>query len=168
MMNVVFIVSFAGLEQENLIQELAKFTHQQQGKWLSSRISYLDGHIAANIKIESPPENKATIINRFSNQEKITCYIEDVNSEEKTLETLVSLTIKAADRSGLVSDITHIINQHQAKVVHIQTHRFSVPPLGSTVFTAEIEIKARDSSIVEALVTALKAISEDIIINKED
>ena len=60
-MNVSFMVSFAGLDRANLLTDLAQFTHDNEGKWLSSKVSYLEGHVAANIKVSLPAE-KARIV----------------------------------------------------------------------------------------------------------
>lgn len=166
-MNVAFIISLAGVDRPNLIQELAKYTDEKQGKWINSRVNYLDGHIAANIKIEAPEENKASIINYFTDQEKITCYIEDINAAEKTTRKTVCLSIKSTDRSGLVADITNIVNQMSAELVHIDNHRFSVQPLGHNVFIAELSVKVDDDSMVEGLIAKLKTITDDIIVTIE-
>lgn len=168
MMNIAFIVSLAGVDRPNLIQDLAKFTDQKQGKWINSRVNYLDGHIAANIKVEAPAENKAAIIDYFTNQEKITCYIEDIDLTEKSENSTIALTIKSTDRSGLVSDITHIINEQKAELVHIENHRFTVQPLGHNVFVADVKVKIESDSTVEELIEELKTITDDIIITVEE
>ena len=167
-MNVAFIISLAGVDRPNLIQELAKYTDEKQGKWINSRVNYLDSHIAANIKVEAPEENKAAIINYFTTQEKITCYIEDINLAEQTPSKTVCLSIKSTDRSGLVADITHIVNQQKTQLVKIDNHRFSVQPLGHNVFTAELSVKIDEDSAVEDLIAKLKTISDDIIVNIEE
>ena len=166
-MNVAFIVSLAGPDSSNLIANLAKFTHDNGGKWLNSKISYLEGHIAANIKVEAPEENKTAIINYFTDQEKITCYIEDINLSEQTESKLVCLSIKATDRSGLVADITNIVNENKAELVHIDNHRFAVAPVGHNVFTADLSVKVDDESVVEDLIANLNTISDDIIVTVE-
>lgn len=167
-MNVAFIISLAGVDRPNLIQELARYTDDKQGKWINSRVNYLDGHIAANIKIEAPQESKASIINYFTDQDKITCYIEDINLAEQATSTTVCLSIKSTDRSGLVADITNIVNQKNAELVHIDNHRFSVQPLGHNVFIAELSVKIDDEAIVADLITELKTITDDIIVTIED
>jgi len=165
MMNTAFMISLAGVDRPNLIQDLAKYTHEQQGKWINSRVNYLDGFIAANIKVEAPVENKASIINFFTDQDKITCYVEDINITVQEPEKTVALTIKSTDRSGLVSDITNIINQKNAEIIHIENHRFSVQPLGGNVFIAELEIKVHDEATLTDIVKKLKMITDDIIVD---
>lgn len=167
-MNTAFIISLAGKDRANLIQELAKYTHEQQGKWINSRVTYLDGHIAANIKIELPQENKANVVDYFTNQENVTCYIEDINLAELSPVVTVKLTIKATDRSGLVNDITHVVNQQKAELVHIENHRFSVAPIGGNVFISEIEVKIAQGASIEDLVAELKTITDDIIVTVEE
>lgn len=167
-MNVAFIISLAGVDRPNLIQKLAKYTDEKQGKWINSRVNYLDGHIAANIKVEAPEENKSAIIDFFTGQEKITCYIEDINLAEQTEAKIVCLSIKATDRSGLVADITNIIDENKAELVHMDNHRFSVAPLGHNVFTADLSVKIDDNSVVEDLIANLNTISDDIIVTIEE
>ena len=167
-MNVAFLISLAGVDRPNLIQELAEYTNEKQGKWINSRVNYLDGHIAANIKVEAPEEHKASIVNFFTDQDKITCYIEDIDLSKQAERKIVCLNIKATDRSGLVADITNIVNEKKAELVHIENHRYAVAPLGVNVFTADLSVNIDNDSTVEDLITKLKTICKDIIITIED
>lgn len=167
-MSVAFIVSLAGVDRPNLIQELAEHTHELEGKWINSRVNYLDGHIAANIKIEAPAENKTAIVDYFSKQEKITSYIEDLELGDTIPAETVALSIKATDRSGLVADITNIINQRKTELVHMENHRFSVQPLGTNVFTADLTVRIQQDDHIEDLIQKLKTIGSNIIITVEE
>lgn len=167
-MNVAFLISLAGVDRPNLIQELAEYTHEKEGKWINSRVNYLDGHIAANIKVEAPAEHKASIVNFFTDQDKITCYVEDIDLIDDVERKIVCLNIKATDRSGLVADITNVVNQKKAELVHIENHRYAIAPLGGNVFTADLSVKLDDDSSVDDLIAKLKTITKDIIISVED
>lgn len=167
-MNTAFIVSLAGVDRPNLIQELAKYTHDLDGKWINSRVTYLDGHLAANIKVELPADNKGTLIKYFSELEKCACYTEDIDLTDEAPAETAKLTLKSSDRSGLVSDITHVVNQQKAELVHIENHRFSVTSIGGNVFTAEIDVKIATGATVEDLVSELKTITDDMIVTIED
>lgn len=167
-MNVSFMVSFAGLDRANLLTDLAQFTHDNEGKWLSSKVSYLEGHVAANIKVSLPAEKARIVKANFIAQKDLAVKIDDISTEYIMPNKPIKFTIKANDRSGLVSEITHLIQESGAEILHIENHRLQVQPIGRTVFISELVLNIPEEADVEILFSEIKTIDESIHINKEE
>lgn len=166
-MNVAFMVSFAGADSSNLLANLAKFTHEHDGKWLSSKVSYLEGYVAANIKVSLPEENARIVKANFMGQAGLAVKIDDITTEYTAPSKPIKLTIKATDRPGLVSEITHLIQEFSADIEHIENHRLQVQSIGGTVFISELVLNIPESASIEVLFSEIKTIDPSIMITQE-
>ena len=164
-MNVTFMMSFAGPDRANLLVNLAKFTHDNDGVWLNTKVSYFEGHVAANIKV-SLPEEKAPIVKaNLMAYKDLAVKIDDISTEYAAPSKSITLTIKATDRPGLVSEITHLIQESAAEILHIESRRLQVQPIGGTVFLSELVLKIPEEFDVDVLFSELKTIDESLLIN---
>lgn len=164
-MNVTFIMSFAGPDRASLLVDLAKFTHDNDGIWLNSKVSYLDGHVAANIKV-SLPEDKAPMVKaNLLAYKDLAVKIDNVSTSYATPSKSITVTIKANDRPGLVSEITHLIQESAAEILHIESRRLQVQPIGGTVFHSELVLKIPEDFNTDVLFSELKTIDESLLIN---
>lgn len=53
-MNTVFIVNFVGQASPATIKQLAAVTHENDGKWLISKVNFIEDQVAGVIKVELP------------------------------------------------------------------------------------------------------------------
>lgn len=167
-MNATFIVSFAGPDSKNLLATLAKFTHEHEGRWLSSKVNYLEGHIAANIKVTLPEENARIVKAQFMAMNELAVKIDDLPSEHHEPGKPIKLSVKSTDRLGLVCEITHLIQEFGAELIHIESHRLQVPSMGGNVFIADLDINLPEDLDLDLLISELQTIDESMIISKED
>ncbi|MGU3842625.1 ACT domain-containing protein, partial [Vibrio diabolicus] len=65
-MNTVFIVNFVGQASPATIKELAAITHENGGKWLISKVNFIEDQVAGVIKVELPRENADIVKEAFS------------------------------------------------------------------------------------------------------
>lgn len=65
-MNTVFIVNFVGQASPATIKQLAAVTHENGGKWLISKVNFIEDQVAGVIKVELPEENADTVKEAFS------------------------------------------------------------------------------------------------------
>lgn len=166
-MNVAFMVSFAGPDSSNLLANLAKFTHDYDGKWLSSKISYLEGHIAANIKVSLPKKNARIVKANFIAQHNLSIKIDDISLDDQTPNTAVKICLKANDRSGLVFDISHLIQEFGADILNMETHRLQVQAVGGMVFISNVDISIPEALDIKLLISELKTLDDSIVITQE-
>ncbi|MEI6893453.1 MAG: ACT domain-containing protein [Colwellia sp.] len=166
-MTVSFIVSFAGMDSPNLLQGLAKYTHELDGVWVNSKFSYLEGHVAANIKVSIANEKAIELKAHFMAQPGLVTKIVEYYGQCPTPKTPTKLNVKAKDRPGLVTAMTAIIKQQDAELLHIETHRLEVQPLGDNIFIADLVVNIPEGSTTEDLISALETLDDSIKINDE-
>ena len=65
-MNRIFIVSFTGNATPQTIKQLASITHDHGGKWLVSKVNFLEELVAGVIKVEIPQENEDLVKDAFA------------------------------------------------------------------------------------------------------
>ncbi|MBW8192389.1 hypothetical protein K0504_15225 [Neiella marina] len=167
-MSTAFIVSFAGLNRPNLLQQLAHFTHEHEGKWLSSKVNYLDGHIAANIKVDVPKAQVDAVKSEFANQEGLVVQITDVDTSSTAPAESLKISFHSNDRYGLVHDITNTIDKQSAELVHMDSSRIQVESLGTNVFVAKLVVNVPQGQSSENLMNELRAIDEHVVVDLED
>ncbi|MGL1955974.1 MAG: hypothetical protein OCD00_01485 [Colwellia sp.] len=163
-MTVSFIVSFAGMNSPNLLQNLAKYTHEMDGVWKDCKISYLEGNVAANIKVSISKEKSIELKAHFMAQPGLVTKIVEYYGKCPTPKTPTKLSIKANDRPGLVTAITAIIYQQDAELLHIETHRLEIPPLDEKVFIADLVVNIPEGSTVDDLISEMKTLDNNMIV----
>lgn len=166
-MTVSFIVSFAGMDSPNLLQSLAKYTHEHGGVWENSKFSFLEGHVAANIKVTIAVDKAVELKAHFMSQPGLVTKIVEYYGKCPTPKTPTKLNIKASDRPGLVTAMTAIIHQQDAELLHIETHRLVVQPHGDNVFIADLVVNVPEGSDIEDLISEIKTLDDNMIVNNE-
>ena len=164
-MTVSFIVSFAGMDSPHLLQSLAKYTHEMDGVWENSKFSYLEGHVAANIKVSIAEEKAIELKAHFMAQPGVVTKIVEYYGQYLTPKTPTKLNIKAKDKPGLVTATTAIIHQQDAELLHIETHRLDMPGEEDNVFIADLVVNVPEGSNIEDLIAAIKTLDDSMVIN---
>lgn len=162
-MKSVFIAAFVGISSPDLIKRLASVTHEEGGKWLVSKINYLDTHISAVIKIEVPTAHKRAVQDYFASQDDLLVTFTDA------LETIIEsqhtqLKVDAEDRAGIVNDISNILQKESVELIDMDSHRIGVPANGSSVFTATLSLKLPLSTNINDLAAEIEALSNDMVV----
>lgn len=162
-MKSVFIAAFVGISSPDLIKRLASVTHEEGGKWLVSKINYLDTHISAVIKIEVPTAHKRAVQDYFASQDDLLVTFTDA------LETIIEsqhtqLKVDAEDRAGIVNDISNILQKESVELIDMDSHRIGVPANGSSVFTATLSLKLPLSTNINNLAAEIEALSNDMVV----
>ena len=162
-MKSVFIAAFVGISSPDLIKRLASVTHEEGGKWLVSKINYLDNNISAVIKIEVPTAHKKAVQDYFASQDDLLVTFTDA------LETVIEnqhtqLKVDAEDRAGIVNDISNILQKESVELIDMDSHRIGVPANGSSVFTATLSLKLPISTNINDLAAEIEALSNDMVV----
>ncbi|CAH0533351.1 hypothetical protein VST7929_01217 [Vibrio stylophorae] len=163
-MNSVFLVSFIGKASPNLIKELAHITHEQGGKWLVSKVNYVDDTVAAVIKVELPSENCDTVKAAFSEQATLTVQFTDLASAELATLPEVSFRVDAQDRPGIVREISHILDERNIEVIDMDCHRFGLGAIAGTMFTAQVSVKMPADITAQDMANDIEALSQGTIV----
>ncbi|WP_394136362.1 glycine cleavage system protein R [Aliivibrio fischeri] len=162
-MKSIFIAAFVGISSPDLIKRLASVTHEEGGKWLVSKIHYLDTHISAVIKIEIPSEHKQAVQDYFLSQDDLMVTFSDV-IDTTVQDTHSKLKVDSEDRAGIVNDISNILQNEGIELIDMDSHRIGVPASGTSVFTATLSLKLPAAANINDLAAEIESLSEDMVV----
>ncbi|UTV28462.1 glycine cleavage system protein R [Photobacterium atrarenae] len=162
-MNVQLTITIAGPDRPQLINQLAAQSHELGGKWLVSKINRLDNQIVGLLKVDIPEASVAKLKEAFSRYPELQPRVLQLPQPVPSVDLVPhKLKIEADDRAGIVNDITHILDDLGAEIVHIENHRVGLPELGKTLFFAEMEIEAPRELNLEQMQEALQQAEEQM------
>jgi glycine cleavage system regulatory protein len=163
-MNVQIMVTISGSNHVNLIKALSDKSHTLGGKWINSKISYIDDYIAGLIKIEVNADNVEKLISGFKS---LNIKVDSINLGTVTHEKLIpfDLNIDGKDRPGLIHNITQVLSDNSIHIDNMECSRLGMPAIGDILFTGHFKIVVDEQFNKNALVSSLQAISEDLIID---
>ncbi|CAM3583426.1 hypothetical protein VA7868_04351 [Vibrio aerogenes CECT 7868] len=163
-MTQTFIVSFIGNATPADIHRLTTITHENGGRWLTSKINYLEDRVAALIKVEAPEETTQYIKEAFLAQPNLLTHLTDCENQTEIRNTEYSIRIDANDRAGIVNDITHLLDSQRIRVIDMNCQRIFVSDVNgvnSNLFIAHISIRLPQNLYIHDIVNELKSLSED-------
>ncbi|CAE6895345.1 ACT domain-containing protein [Vibrio alginolyticus] len=170
-MNTVFIVNFVGQASPATIKELAAITHENGGKWLISKVNFIEDQVAGVIKIELPKENADIVKGAFADCQTLVVKFVDSESHSHNAETIYQLRLDANDRAGIVNEITHVLDDQGISILDMDCQRVFIAGGGgvsSSLFSAKIAIKLPSEMEIEDVANELEALSEDTRVIIED
>ncbi|MGL6260263.1 glycine cleavage system protein R [Vibrio sp. WXL103] len=163
-MNSIFIVNFAGKAQPSTIKQLAAVTHENGGKWLTSKVNFIDEHVAAVIKVEVPRANESVVKDAFQAHPGLMVQIEDSVDHSSKTDTIHQVRLDANDRAGIVNEITHILDAKGISILDMDCNRVFVASGGgisSSLFSANMALKLAPELSIEDVTKDLEMLSED-------
>lgn len=153
-MNIQTIVSFTGDDCHGILAELAKITHELDGKWLDSRIGQLDGQMSGLIKIDLPEENLASLKDQFVKFDSLAIAFNAPNLT-KQHDKIVQLSYHCTDKAGIVNEVSHALNEMNVYIEKMECHRLGVTEASNTMFIGEFELvlpsNINDELVIEKL-----------------
>ncbi|WP_299014826.1 ACT domain-containing protein [uncultured Photobacterium sp.] len=162
-MNTQLTITIAGQDHPQLINQLAAKTHQLGGKWLISKINRLDNQIVGIIKVDIPVEAAQQLKDEFNRFPELNARIIDVPQPVPLAKfEQLKLKVESNDRSGLVNDLTNVLDDIGIDIVKIENHRIGVPDLGKTLFIAELLVDVPEEVNVDQLLDAMQQVEEDM------
>jgi glycine cleavage system regulatory protein len=143
-MYTTFIVNFIGTAKPNTIKYLASVTHEHGGKWLLSKINFIENKVAAVIKVEIPSENEKTVKDAFSDTLGIIVQFCEANDVSSEVETIHQLRLDSSDRAGLINEISHVLDNQGIDILDMDCQRVFIADGGgisSSLFSSKMALK---------------------------
>ncbi|MDW2184725.1 ACT domain-containing protein [Vibrio sp. 1733] len=163
-MNTVFIVNFVGQTSPATIKELAAITHENGGKWLISKVNFIEDQVAGVIKVELPRENADIVKQAFSSCQTLVVRFVDSEPHSYREDTIFQLRLDANDRAGIVNEITHVLDNQGISILDMDCQRVFIAGGGgvsSSLFSAKMAIKLPSELEIEDIANELESLSED-------
>ncbi|NVD06761.1 transcriptional regulator [Vibrio sp. JPW-9-11-11] len=163
-MNNTFIATFVGRATPATIKQLAAITHENGGKWLISKVNFIEDQVAAVIKIELPASNIDIVKEAFSAHPDLTVQFTDSDTAAHNADTIYQLRLDANDRAGIVNEITHVLDGQGINILDMDCQRVFIAGGGgvsSSLFTASLAIRIPEQVDINDVANELESLSED-------
>ncbi|PWI34793.1 transcriptional regulator [Vibrio albus] len=161
-----FIVNFVGKASPATIKHLSAITHENGGKWLISKVNFIEDQVAAVIKVELPKANTQIVKDAFMANEDLVVQFMDTDSTAHDKEEIFNLRLDANDRAGVVNEITQVLDGQGIRILDMDCQRVFIAGGGgggvsSSLFTANLAIQLPVEVSIEDVTKELEALSED-------
>ncbi len=143
-MNSTFIVNFVGTASPSTIKRLSAITHENDGKWLISKVNFIENQVAAVIKVELPKHNEAIVKQAFETQDGLMVQFVDSDSKAHNPDQVFQVRLDSNDRAGIVNEITHVLDNQGINILDMDCQRVFIAGGGgvsSSLFTANMAIE---------------------------
>ncbi|HFG1608165.1 TPA: glycine cleavage system protein R [Vibrio cholerae] len=169
-MNSTFIVNFVGKATPATIKQLAAVTHENGGKWLISKVNFIEYRVAAVIKIELPADNANTVKQAFQTYPGLLVEITDADPHVHKSDAVYQVRLDANDRAGIVNEITHLLDGQGISILDMDCQRVFIAGGGgisSSLFTANVAMRLPVNIEIDDVINELEALSEDTRVTLE-
>ncbi|GLO61077.1 transcriptional regulator [Vibrio sp. MACH09] len=163
-MNKVFIVSFVGQASPATIRKLAEITHENGGKWLISKVNFIEDQVAAVIKVDLPEKNEDTVKAVFKENSNLLVQFTDSDSIEHNKDEIYQVRLDATDRAGIVNEITQVLDTQGINILDMDCQRVFIAGGGgvsSSLFTANMAIRLPEPVSIDDVTKELESLSND-------
>lgn len=159
---MLYLLSVQGSDQKGLVEALAGAVEKAGGNWLESRLCRLGGLFAGIVEVEfrkppaALPDNVATLECRW---QTVSGTVEETGKPTSRAR----LSFMAADRPGLVKQISHILSSNGANVEEIESRVKSAPFSGEQMFEAKYLITLEKNCDRKTINESLDALAEELM-----
>ncbi|MCZ4294093.1 MULTISPECIES: glycine cleavage system protein R [Vibrio] len=163
-MQSTFIVNFVGKATPATIKQLAAITHENGGKWLISKVNFIEDQVAAVIKVELPTENAEVVKDAFNGHPDLLVQITESDQANHHVDTIYQLRLDSNDRAGIVNEITHVLDGQGINILDMDCQRVFIAGGGgvsSSLFTANMAIRLPKELDIKDVANELESLSED-------
>ncbi|MDU0354286.1 ACT domain-containing protein [Paraglaciecola aquimarina] len=161
------IFTLVGQDQPGLISNLAQTVYDMGGNWLGSNLSHMAGHFAGFVHIDLPEAKHAKLIKLFSEHPILKIHLLPGHTVETIDQRNAKIEIMGNDRSGIVQDLTQILNQFNVNIIKFDSSCESAPNWGGLLFKATAIISTTVDFDLDRLREGLEAIANDLMVDIE-
>ena len=162
------IFTLVGQDKPGLISNLAKTVYGMGGNWLGSNFSHMAGHFAGFVQIDLPLDKHQTLITLLLQHPDLKIHLLSGVVEEP-IEPLQSVQVEITgnDKTGIVQELTQILNQFNLNIVKFDSCLETAPNWGGSLFKANALISIAADFDLEKLQESLESIANDLMVDIE-
>ncbi len=164
-MKTQFIVTITGPEKQGMVNELAKLTTEAGGKWSNMKLAHLEGQFACIFKVDIDAANAPALKKELTSHEAYKVTIAEPQSMPRQ-EITMRLNVGAADRPGLVQDISHKLSDLGVDIDELDCHRVGTYQAGM-MFTGTFILRASADVNASMILSKLEEMGERMKLNLE-
>lgn len=166
-MKKTFVTTVSGVTEPGIIKSLAEITRFHGGEWKTSKVIKLGGHFSAlfevMIEAESQPQLESEFVTHFPTLHFSYALVE---TQLPNLLQRVKLVVDCHDRPGLTREIDDVLADLEVELESLESHRFAVTGLSSTVFSSTLTLAIPESMTCERVVASLEGLSDDVRVSQ--
>mgnify|MGYP000252624739 FL=1 len=162
------IFTLVGQDKPGLISNLAKTVYGMGGNWLGSNFSHMAGHFAGFVQIDLPLDKHQTLITLLLQHPDLKIHLlSGVVEEPNEPQQKVQIEITGNDKTGIVQELTQILNQFNLNIVKFDSYLETAPNWGGSLFKAKALISIAADFDLEKLQESLESIANDLMVDIE-
>ena len=158
------VISFLGKDRTGIVDNLASIIKAHNGNWQTSSMRHLSGHFAGILEVLVAQENVEELVTNLQNITGLNVQCE-VSEPIKHTDKTIRLDLTANDRQGIVGEISAVIHKEGGNLVKLVSSQGSAAHSGQTIFKATANIAIEGEDHIDALVSALENIADDLIVD---
>jgi glycine cleavage system regulatory protein len=162
-----FIITLIGKDKPGLLGSLADIIYQYQGNWQSSNFALMAGRFAGFAEVEIPEESVAAVEKALKARSDIQVTLSSGDVEPAPPMQKAIVNIVGNDKTGIVNEITAVLNQHKVNIIRFESHCESAPSSGNPLFRAAAHCCVTHTDSLDGLVDALEDVANDLMIDVE-
>jgi glycine cleavage system regulatory protein len=161
------IFTLVGQDKPGLISDLAQTIYEAGGNWLGSNFSHMAGHFAGFVQIDLPEEKHQNLINIFSEHPHLKIHLLSGEATQNDKAQSAKIEITGNDRTGIVQELTQILNQFNLNIMKFDSSCQSAPNWGGSLFKATAIITIANDFDLDDLRESLESVANDLMVDIE-
>jgi len=159
------VISIMGKDKPGLVDSLAKCVYKHEGNWQGSSFAHMAGMFTGFVEVHVSDENKQSLIDALDAIKDLSVQSVAVANSEKDNTTKLTVDVMGNDKTGIVQELTSVLNQFNLNILTFSSHCESAPNWGSLIFKAKAEIAVPEGFDDDALQDALESLANDLVVD---
>jgi glycine cleavage system regulatory protein len=154
-----------GKDKPGLVDSLAKCVYKHQGNWQGSSFAHMAGMFTGFVEVHVSEDEKQNLIDALDSIKDLSVQSVAVATSGEINSTKLTVDVMGNDKTGIVQELTSVLNQFNLNIVTFSSHCESAPNWGSLIFKAKAEIAVPADFDDDALQDALEALANDLVVD---
>ncbi|PJG58979.1 glycine cleavage system protein R [Aeromonas cavernicola] len=161
------VITVIGADKPGIVEVLAAVINREQGNWLGSAMSELAGQFAGILHVSVPDQHYGRLCEALVNLPDLTISFAEGTTHVEPPHQLM-MTVTGNDRPGIVHELASLLRQLNINVADLTTGCEPAPHSGAPLFYAHALVALPDGLALETLVSALEALSDDLVVDIDE
>lgn len=162
------VITIIGKDRPGLVELLSDMVYQNNGNWLSSRLSKLAGQFAGILQIEIGKQHIKALRQTLEQIDELQIHIVEDKSQALLLPVLHHLTVTVNDRPGIVKEVTAQLSQLGINIHKLKTHTQSAPNWGYPIFLAHFQLSLPAGIELSFVQQKLEMLADDLTVDIDE
>ncbi|WP_100643924.1 glycine cleavage system protein R [Alteromonas facilis] len=159
------VITLIGEDKPGLVDTLAKAVRNHGGNWQASRFAHMAGQFAGFVEVTIAESSADELVSALNALPNLSIQMVNVKAPESKPSRIVHFSVMGNDKTGIVSEITSILQQFAVNIQKFSSECVSAPNWGNLMFQAEFTVALPDDVDLDAIQQALEDIANDLVVD---